>query len=135
MTDYRKPTDSQGPGKGALDVAHRVVTTVVGIVETRVKLAVLELEEEKSHLVQLLLMTGISLILLAFGLVSLLVLIFWAIDPAYRQPALWITTGILLALALGIGIWTLVKAKRSTLLGATRRQLQIDRALLEKKIP
>ncbi|QCR37322.1 phage holin family protein [Nissabacter sp. SGAir0207] len=134
MADYQKP-ESQGPAKGVLDVAHRVTTTLVGLIETRVKLAVVELEEEKSNLVQLLLMTGISLILLVFGLVSLLVLIFWAIDPDYRQTALWIATAALLVLGGGLAIWTLVKAKRSTLLGATRRQLQIDRAMLEKKIP
>jgi uncharacterized membrane protein YqjE len=42
------------------------------------------------------------------------------------------TTGVLLFLALVLGLWTLSKAKRSTLLSMTRKQLDIDRSLLEK---
>lgn len=122
----------QGPGKGILDTAQRIVTVLVGMVETRVRLAVIELEEEKANIFQLLLMAGITLILTAFGLMSLLVVLFWAIDPAYRLVAMGTTTGVLLFLALVLGLWTLSKAKRSTLLSMTRKQLDIDRSLLEK---
>jgi uncharacterized membrane protein YqjE len=62
---------------------------------------------------------------------SLLILIFWAIDPVYRLIALGTTTGVLLFLAIVGTIWTLVKARRSTLLGASRKQLEIDRSQLE----
>ncbi|MNF05846.1 Inner membrane protein YqjE [compost metagenome] len=62
---------------------------------------------------------------------SLLILIFWAVDPVYRLIALGTTTGVLLFLAVAGAIWTLVKARRSTLLGATRNQLEIDRSELE----
>ncbi|ANI30216.1 membrane protein [Yersinia entomophaga] len=123
---------TQGPGKGVLDTIHRIATIVVGMVETRVRLAVIELEEEKATLIQLLIMAGITLLLTAFGLMSLLVLMMWAVDPVYRFMALAITTGVLLGLALIGVIWTLVKARRSTFLGSTRQQLEIDRELLEK---
>ncbi|CNE49272.1 phage holin family protein [Yersinia nurmii] len=123
---------TQGPGKGVLDTIHRIATIVVGMVETRVRLAVIELEEEKATLIQLLIMAGITLLLTAFGLMSLLVLVMWAVDPVYRFMALAITTGVLLGLALVGVIWTLVKARRSTFLGSTRQQLEIDRELLEK---
>jgi uncharacterized membrane protein YqjE len=124
---------SQGPGKGILDSAQRIVTILVGMVETRLRLVVVELEEEKANLFQLLLMAGITLIFTAFGLMSLLVVLFWAIDPAYRLTALATSTAVLLVLAIIFGVWTLSKAKRSTLLGASRKQLEIDRALLEKE--
>ncbi len=131
MSEHLK-TPPQGPGKGILDTAQRIVTVLVGIVETRVRLAVIELEEEKANIFQLLLMAGITLIFTAFGLMSLLVVLFWAIDPAYRLMAMGTTTGVLLFLAVVLGLWTLSKAKRSTLLSMTRKQLDTDRALLEK---
>ncbi|ATM94342.1 inner membrane protein YqjE [Yersinia frederiksenii] len=124
---------TQGPGKGVLDTVHRIATIVVGMVETRVRLAAIELEEEKATLIQLLMMAGITLLLTAFGLMSLLVLVIWAIDPAYRLMALGSTTAVLLALAIIGVIWTLTKARRSTLLGSTRKQLETDRELLEKE--
>ncbi|AHK18758.1 phage holin family protein [Yersinia similis] len=123
---------TQGPAKGVLDTVHRIATIVVGMVETRVRLAVIELEEEKATLVQLLMMAGITLLLTAFGLMSLLVLVIWAIDPAYRLVALGTTTAVLLVLALIGVIWTLTKVRHSTLLGSTRKQLETDRELLEK---
>lgn len=126
-------TSAQGPGKGVLDIAQRIVTIMVGMVETRVRLAVIELEEEKANLIQLLMMAGLTLLFTAFGLMSLLILIFWAIDPAYRLMALGTTTAVLLFLAVVGLVWTLSKARRSTLLGATRQQLELDRAELEEK--
>lgn len=131
MTEPLKPSP-QGPGKGLFDIIQRVATVVVGIVETRIRLAVIELEEEKANIFQLLLMAGITLIFTAFGLMSLLVVLFWAIDPAYRLMAMGTTTGVLLLLAVILGMLTLAKAKRSTLLSLTRKQLDVDRALLEK---
>lgn len=125
-------TTSQGPARGVLSTAQRIVTIIVGMVETRLRLAVVELEEEKANVIQLLMMAGITLLFTAFGLMTLLVLLFWAIDPAYRLMALGITTAVLLGLALIGAIWTITKARRSMLLGATRRQLEIDRELLEE---
>nr|VUD23178.1 Inner membrane protein YqjE [Salmonella sp. NCTC 7297] len=54
------------------------------MVETRLRLAVVELEEEKANLFQLLLMVGLTMLFAAFGLMSLMVLVIWAIDPQYR---------------------------------------------------
>lgn len=66
---------SQGPGKGVINIGQRLVTTLVGMVETRVRLAVVELEEEKANLIQMLLMTGLTMLFTAFGLMSLMVLV------------------------------------------------------------
>ncbi|AVJ19412.1 phage holin family protein [Serratia rhizosphaerae] len=124
---------AQGPAKGVLDIGQRIITILVGMVESRLKLAVVELEEEKANLIQLMLLVGITLLFTAFGLMSLLILLFWAIDPAYRVMALGTTTGVLLFLAVVGVIWTLVKVKRTTLLAETRKQLELDRAALEGK--
>lgn len=123
---------SQGPGKSVLGVGQRLVTILVGMVETRVRLAVVELEEEKAHIVQLLLMLGLTMLFAAFGLMSLMVLVIWAVDPQYRLNAMIATTVVLLSLALLGGIWTLRKSRQSTLLRHTRRELENDRALLEE---
>lgn len=125
------PRLQQGPGKSVLGIGQRIITIIVDMVETRVKLAVVELEEEKANLFQLLLMLGLTMLFAAFGLMSLMVLIIWAIDPQYRLNAMIATTVVLLLLALIGGIWTLIRARRSTLLRHTRRELANDKQLLE----
>lgn len=131
-------TDSQqnhGPAKGVINIGQRIVTTLVGMVETRVRLAVVELEEEKANIIQMLLMLGLTMLFTAFGLMSLMVLIIWAIDPQYRLNAMIATTVVLLVAALIGGIWTMRKARQSSLLRHTRHELANDRSLLEDDKP
>ncbi|EOC1304232.1 phage holin family protein [Cronobacter dublinensis] len=128
MTD---PRHAQGPGKSVLGIGQRIVTVLVEMVETRLRLAVVELEEEKANLFQLLLMTGLTMLFAAFGLMSLMVLLIWAVDPQYRLNVMIGTTVTLLVLALIGGIWTLKKSRQSTLLRHTRHELANDRQLLE----
>ncbi|MBN0840699.1 phage holin family protein, partial [Pseudomonas aeruginosa] len=90
------------------------------------------LEEEKANLFQLLIMTGLTLLFAAFGLMSLLVLVIWAVDAQYRLHVMIATTVVLLLAAAIVGILTLRKARRSTLLRLTRKELENDRALLEE---
>ena len=130
-----EPRHAQGPGKSALAIGQRILTILVEMVETRLRLAVVELEEEKANLFQLLMMLGLTMLFAAFGLMSLMVLIIWAIDPQYRLNAMIATTVVLLVLALIGGIWTLRKARASTLLRHTRQELENDRALLEDDKP
>lgn len=118
--------ERQGPGKGVLNTLQRIASIAVHMVETRIQLIAVELEEEKTTLIQLILMAGITLLFTAFALMCLLGLIFWSVDPIYRYQALAITTGILILFAIIGAIWTLKKAKQSTLLGATREQLKND---------
>lgn len=127
-------TDSQqnhGPAKGVINIGQRIVTTLVGMVETRVRLAVVELEEEKANIIQMLLMLGLTMLFTAFGLMSLMALIIWAVDAQYRLMAIAVTTGVLFLLALIFGLWTLRKSRQSTLLRHTRKELANDRDLLE----
>ncbi|HFZ8996850.1 TPA: phage holin family protein [Citrobacter freundii] len=126
------PHHTQGPGKSVLGIGQRVVSILVEMVETRLRLAVVELEEEKANLFQLLLMLGLTMLFAAFGLMSLMVLIIWAIDPQYRLNAIIATTAVLLVLAVIGGLWTLHKARQSTLLRHTRHELANDRKILEE---
>lgn len=132
MTDSRH---AQGPGKRVLGIGQRIVSIMVEMVETRLRLAVVELEEEKANLFQLLLMLGLTMLFAAFGLMSLMVLIIWAVDAQYRLNVMIATTVVLLVLALIGGIWTLRKARASTLLRHTRQELANDRALLNEDKP
>ena len=125
------PRHAQGPANNVLGIGQRILTTLVGIAETRVRLAVVELEEEKANLFQMLLMLGLTMLFAAFGLMSLMVLIIWAIDPQYRLNAMIATTVVLLLLALIGGLWTLSKARKTTLLRHTRNELANDRRALE----
>lgn len=124
---------TQGPGKSVLGIGQRIVSIMVEMVETRLRLAVVELEEEKANLFQLLLMLGLTMLFAAFGLMSLMVLIIWAVDPQHRLNAMIATTVVLLLLALIGGIWTLRKSRKSTLLRHTRHELANDRQLLEEE--
>ncbi|MDE1476807.1 phage holin family protein [Xenorhabdus bovienii] len=122
---------SQGPGKGIFDTLRRVAAIVVSMVETRIRLIAVELEENTATLVQLLLLIGFTLLFATFGLICLLILIFWAIDPVYRAIAMAITAGILLILAVFSAIWTIRKTRKLTFFNSTREQLKIDRKMLE----
>ncbi|HEJ9487220.1 TPA: phage holin family protein [Proteus mirabilis] len=129
MSDTQRP---QGPASGVLNSLSKIGAIMIGMVETRLRLIAIELEEEKTTLIQLILMAGVTLLLTAFGLMSLLILIFWVIPPEYRVYALAITTATLLFCALIGAIMTLRKARNSTLLGDTRQQLELDKCLLEQ---
>jgi len=91
---------TQGPGQSVFGIGQRIVTLLVEMVETRLRLVVVELEEEKANLFQLFLMLGLTLLFAAFGLMSLLVLIIWAVDAQYRLNVMIATTVILLLAAL-----------------------------------
>ncbi|PHM46975.1 phage holin family protein [Xenorhabdus miraniensis] len=125
------PSHSQGPGKGLFDTLRRVAAIIVSMVEKRIQLVAVELEEGTAMLTQLLLMVGFTLLFAGFGLMCLLMLIFWAIDPNYRVMAMVITAGTLLILAVFSAIWTVRKARKLTFFNTTREQLQIDRKMLE----
>ncbi|ATO31516.1 hypothetical protein F6X50_18500 [Dickeya dianthicola] len=121
----------QGPGRSAVSTVQRILAILVGMAETRLRLAVVELEQEKTLLIQLLLMVGLTLLFTAFGLMSLIALIIWSLDPALRLAALCWVTATLFGLALFGAFWSLKRLRRSTLLRDTRKELAMDRSLLE----
>lgn len=126
-------TDKTGsaPGQGLIGAGQRLLTTLVSIAETRIRLAIVELEEEKANLLQMLLMVGLTMLFTAFGLMSLMVLVILAVPQEYRLYAIIAITAVLLGLALILGLWALVKSRRSTLLKHTRSELATDKKQLE----
>lgn len=122
----RENQHPDGPAKGLLTTLQRIGSILINMVETRLQLIAVELEQEKQTFVQLILLAGTTLLLIAFGLMSLLVLIFLMVDPAYRIQVVAITTAVLLILALLGTCWTLKIAHRTSLLAATREQLKQD---------
>ena len=129
MNDSRQ---TPGPGRSVLGAGQRLITVIVGMVETRIRLAVVELEEEKANLIQLLLMLGLTMLFMAFGLMSLMILVIWVVDAEYRLHVMIGTTVTLLFCALVCGLWTLKKSRESTLLRHTRNELASDKALLDE---
>lgn len=122
-----------GPSHSLFGQGQRLLATLVGIAETRLRLIVLELEEEKANLLQMLLMVGLIMIFTCFGLMMLILLIIFGINPDYRFVAISSTVGILFGLAILLLIWVIIKSKRSSLLKDTRQELATDRKLLEER--
>ncbi|MFS1537467.1 MAG: phage holin family protein [Candidatus Phlomobacter fragariae] len=109
-----------------LSTLQRIGSILINMVETRLQLVAVELEQEKQTFVQLILLAGTTLLLITFGFMSFLVLVFLMVDPAYRIQVVAITTAILLILALLGTCWTLKIAHSTPLLAATRKQLKQD---------
>lgn len=95
---------AQGPGKSVLGIGQRIVSIMVEMVETRLRLAVVELEEEKANLFQLLLMLGLTMLFAAFGLMSLMAI--WTI----RHPNMLVRWA-----RRGFGVWSAWRLVKTTL--------------------
>lgn len=122
-----------GPTQRVFSAAKRLLNSLIANGETRLRLAVVELEEERSRLLVLLLLAGASLLLLLLGiatLVALVVVLFW---DTYRLTAIAASALVLIVASITLGIIALRQAKRHTLLKETLNQLAADRALLEAK--
>ncbi|MGV3345963.1 phage holin family protein [Enterobacteriaceae bacterium LUAb1] len=127
-------TDKQhGPAQGAIQTGKRILTILVNMAETRLRLAALEIDEEKNRLLHIVMLAGLTMLFTAFGLMSLLLLIVWAVDVQYRLIVISVTTGVLFALALVSGLWAMRKSRHSSLLSLTRKELRRDRQLLEEE--
>ncbi|WP_439647277.1 phage holin family protein [Arsenophonus endosymbiont of Aphis craccivora] len=90
----RENQHPDGPAKGLLSTLQRIGSILINMVETRLQLVAVELEQEKQTFVQLILLADTILLLIAFGLMSLLVLIFLMVDPAYSIQVVAITTAV-----------------------------------------
>ncbi|HCB0113146.1 TPA: phage holin family protein [Klebsiella pneumoniae] len=122
----KRLTSSARPSGKLTDIVSRLLTLTTVVVGTRLQLAVTELEEEKAHLLQLILLTGLTLLFTAFGIMSLLMYILLFAAPGDQQTLLLYVTGALIALAVILGIVIRGRVGRSTLLRETRSQLRED---------
>lgn len=131
VNHMKEKIEKKGPSQKLFDVVRRITSTIVSTIETRLGLVVVELEEEKNRLIQLLLIAGMTLLCAFFGLITLLILLIWSIDPVYRLFILGMITTVFLGLSLLGVFWIVKKRPHSTLLIHTRKQLEIDKNLLK----
>lgn len=125
------PETTAGGRRGLLDSLTILAGTLVAIVHTRLDLLSADLEEERIHLVSLLLLSLVVLLCLGVGVVLvviLLVIMFW---DTHRLLSLGVIAGIFLA--FGAVTWMLaLKQARSKprLFAASLSELSKDRQQL-----
>lgn len=125
--------ESQGPAQRLFTAARRLLGSLLATGETRLRLAVLELEEERARLVGLLLIVGLSLILLMLGIGVLTTLVIVAFWDSYRLTAIAASALLLLSGGALLALRAVQLAKRRTLLVSTLKHLATDRDLLERE--
>lgn len=125
--------ESQGPAQRLFSAAKRLLGSLLATGETRLRLAVLELEEERVRLVGLLLIVGLSLILLMLGIGVLTTLVIAAFWDSYRLTAIATSALVLLGGGTLLALRALQLAKRRTLLVSTLKHLATDRDLMERE--
>lgn len=119
-----------GPMERVFGASKRLLEHLLEGGELRLRLAVLELEEERARLFDLLLLAGLSLALGALGLAFVGVLVIVACWETHRLTAI---AGVAVAFlgAAAFAAWRLRRlARQRTLLRATLSQLATDRQLL-----
>ncbi|SDL43386.1 Uncharacterized membrane protein YqjE [Franzmannia pantelleriensis] len=124
-------SQGQGPAERLFGATKRLIASLLSNGEARLRLAVVELEEERARLVTLLLLAGISLLMVMLGLTVLtlfVVVLFW---ETHRLLAIAASALVLLGGGLALGAWVIHLAKRRTLLKSTLKHLATDRALME----
>ncbi|TVU69302.1 MULTISPECIES: phage holin family protein [Cobetia] len=116
----------QGPVERVLGAIRRLTASLVESGETRLRLAVLELEEERERLFVLLLLSGIALMLICFGIGMAILLVVAAYWDTHRLLAIALCGGTLLILG-GVIAWRVKAiASRRSLLRSTLSHLSTD---------
>ncbi|WP_158675177.1 phage holin family protein [Candidatus Pantoea edessiphila] len=123
----------QGPSKTIIEIGQKIITKMINIVETRLCLAILEIEEEKSKIIKILLMLGFIFLFAALGFVCLLMAVVWSLNPKFRIITITILSVILLSISFLLVLWVLKKLRSSTLLQYTRKELKTDSAIMNNK--
>ncbi|MDN3523662.1 phage holin family protein [Halomonas sabkhae] len=126
-------SEGQGPAQRLFDAGKRILGSLLATGETRLRLAVLELEEERARLVGILLLAGLSMILLLLGLGALTTLVIVAFWESHRLTAIAVSAGVLLFGGAGLAAWVMHLARRPTLLASTLKHLALDRELVESQ--
>jgi len=123
---------SQGPAQRVFTAGRRLLGSLLATGETRLRLAVLELEEERARLVGMLLLAGLAMILLLLGIAVLTTLVIVAFWDSYRLTAIAVSAGVLLGGGLLLCLRVMQLARRRTLLASTLKHLATDRDLVEQ---
>lgn len=122
----------QGPSRGLVENIRRFFAVLTGMLHTRLELVVTELEEEKNNITGLLLMAGLTLMFIIFGVISLLFFILLSAAPEYRLMILGCASAVFIVLAFVFGIIIRGRIARGGMLQETRRQLKKDLDMLKE---
>lgn len=122
---------SGGPAERVIQAAQKLLHTLFESGETRLRLAVIELQEERARLFSLLLLTGAGLLLLAFGIGMLMLLIIVAFWEEHRLTAIAIASGVLILLGTLVMLRVRAISREPSLLRSTLARFTEDRDLLE----
>ncbi|MBI5780396.1 MAG: phage holin family protein [Rhodocyclales bacterium] len=119
-----------GPMERIFGASRRLLEHLLEGGEMRLRLAVLELEEERARLFDLFLLAGLSLVLATLGLAFVGVLVIATFWETHRLVAIAAVAAVFLLGAVWAA-WQLRRlARRRSLLRATLEQLATDRQLL-----
>ena len=118
---------------GLRETLRRLTNTILAILQNRLELLLVELQEERLRLVHTLLLTGGVVVLGCFTLalaVSALVVVVW---DEFGVKGLWVMSGLGLICTLLTYWWLRVRLKNWPLLAGTLAELKKDRECLATK--
>lgn len=122
-----------GPAERVFDATRQLITTLIESGQTRLRLAVIELEEERGRVFTLLLAAGLSLIMLMLGLTMLMLLVVVAFWDTHRIAAITVCVIVLLGGGACVAWWVQAQARKKTFLKSTLKQLEIDRQMAQRR--
>ncbi len=129
------PYQTPGGGKGLLASLATLASTLVAIAHTRLDLLSSDLEEEREHLLSLLVLSLSALFFLGIGVLLATLLVVVAFWDTYRLPVLAVLAVIFLA--AGISAWRIALHKARTkprLFAASLAELLKDRQQLVSRL-
>ncbi len=129
------PDKTPGDGKGLLASLSTLAATLVAIAHTRLDLLSSDLEEEREHLLSLLVLSLSALFFLGIGVLLATLLVVVAFWDTYRLPVLAVLAGLFLA--AGVTAWRIALHKARTkpkLFAASLSELLKDRQQLVSRL-
>lgn len=124
------------PEAGLLASLRGLLATTLAMLRTRAELLVVELEEEKSRVLSVLLFGAAAFFFLSFGLVMLAVFLTALFWDSYRLLVIGTFTGLFLAIGVGALLALRGQLQRgSRLFAASLRELAEDGAALQGRPP
>jgi len=125
---------TSGGSKGLLESLTTLAGTLVAIAHTRLDLLSADLEEERAHLLSLLVLTLAALFCLGIGVVLVTILLVVAFWDTHRLLALGALAGLYLVIGMGVWVFALHKARtKPRLFAASLSELFKDRQQLTSR--
>lgn len=127
------PETTPGESRGLLESLKALAATLVAIAHTRLDLLASDLEEERAHLLSLLVLALVGLFFLGIGVVLAAMLLVAAFWDTHRLLVLGLLAGAFLA--AGIAAWVIAMRKarsKPKLFAASMSELLKDRQQLTR---